>query len=92
MLGRQYLKIIAFFITAYFSFEFSVKSQTNEYVETEINQSTLDTLNKYASMYPDNTQFSLAVVKDSVVSFVGVLKINGKLVAINNKDSVFEVG
>lgn len=92
MLNRQYFLIIGFFVTIYFGFELDLKAQANGYIDTEINQSTLDTLYKYALLYPDNTQFSLAVVKNNIVSFAGVLKRNGSLIVINNKDSVFEVG
>ncbi len=92
MLKRQHFLIIVFFVTVYFGFELDLKAQSNGYIDTEINQSILDTLNKYALLYPDNTQFSLAVVKNNVVSFAGVLKRNGRLIAINNNDIVFEVG
>ncbi|MBN1471589.1 MAG: beta-lactamase family protein [Syntrophaceae bacterium] len=92
MLKRHHFLIIVFFVTVYFGFELDLKPQANGDIDTKINQLILDTLNKYALSYPDNTQFSLAVVKNSVVSFAGVLKRNGRLIAINNKDSVFEVG
>lgn len=92
MLNRQYLLIIVSFITVYFGFELSLRAQEKGYIETDINQSILDTLSNYALLYPDNTQFSLAIVKNDKVSFVGVLKSNDNLIVINNKDSVFEVG
>lgn len=92
MLSRQHFLIIVFFVTVYIGSELDVKAQAIGYINTEINQSTLDTLSKYALLYPDNTQFSLAIVKNNHVSFAGELKSNGSLIVINNKDSVFEVG
>ena len=92
MLNRQYFLITVFLAINYFSFEPNLKAQANGTIDTVISQAMLDTLNKYALLYPDNTQFALAVVKNDKVSFAGVLKINGGLTFINNKDSVFEIG
>lgn len=92
MLNRQCFLITVFLVISYFGIEPNLKAQANGTIDAEISHAMLDTLNKYALLYPDNTQFALAVVKNEKVSFAGVLKINGGLTAINNKDSVFEVG
>jgi len=52
----------------------------------------MDTLKKYALTYPDETQFSVAIIKNDAVTFIGIKKSDGTLISIDNKDSVFEIG
>jgi len=92
MLNRQRFLIAVFLVTTYFGIEPDLKAQANGTIDTGISQAMLDTLNKYALLYPDETQFALAVVKNNKAYFAGVMKIDGGLTLIDNKDSVFEVG
>jgi CubicO group peptidase (beta-lactamase class C family) len=61
-------------------------------IDKTISQSTIDSLKKYALTYPNGTQFSMAIIKNGIVNFIGLSKRNGELVSINNRDSVFEIG
>jgi CubicO group peptidase (beta-lactamase class C family) len=70
----------------------SLKAQNGFLTNKDIPQSTMDTLKKYALTYPDETQFSIAIIKNDTVSFIGAKKTKGKLISIDNKDSVFEIG
>ncbi len=42
--------------------------------------------------FPNNTQFSIALIKDSVFQFIGFIKKNDTLKIIDNRDSLFEIG
>ena len=92
MVHRGGFLLVRFFVIFCFGFVLDTNAQLPGCIDMPIDESTLDTLNKYAFMYPDHTQFSLAVIKNNQVAFAGVLKTNGGLLAINNKDAVFEVG
>lgn len=67
-------------------------SQDKLYFDESISQSTADTIRNFALTYPNETQLSIAIIKDDNVKFIGVKKSNGELISINNKDSVFEIG
>ena len=68
------------------------KAQTKFFIDKKIPQSTIDTIEKYALTYPKETQFSISIIKDGVVSFIGVRKHAAGLSFVNNRDSVFEIG
>jgi CubicO group peptidase (beta-lactamase class C family) len=57
-----------------------------------ITESILDTIVRYASTYPNQTQFSIAIIRNDTVSYIGVLKSDGRLIQVSNEDSVFEIG
>jgi CubicO group peptidase (beta-lactamase class C family) len=60
--------------------------------DKNIPQAAIDTIKKYALTYPNETQFSVALIRNKTVSFIGVQKNNDVITTINNKDSVFEIG
>lgn len=45
-----------------------------------------------AKDFPENTQLSIAVIKNGKASFYGMQIANGKLIATDNKDKIFEIG
>jgi CubicO group peptidase (beta-lactamase class C family) len=67
-------------------------AQDGFFINTNISESTTDTIKKYALTYPNKTQFSIAIIKSGNIHFIGVKKIDGALVSVENKDSVFEIG
>ncbi len=71
---------------------FDLKAQNEFQVDKSILQSTFDTIEKFALTYPDETQFSIAIIKNDSVNFIGLKKREGELVLICNKDSLFEIG
>jgi CubicO group peptidase (beta-lactamase class C family) len=87
---RQTILILLFL--ASFCFSDSLKAQNGSLADKNVPQSAIDTLKKYALTYPNETQFSVAIIKNDTVSFIGVKKKDGTLISINNKDSVFEIG
>lgn len=47
---------------------------------------------KYASVFPDSTELSIALINDNDVMYIGFVKLGDTLMAINNKNSAFEIG
>lgn len=87
---RQTTLIMLFLVS--FCFKYDLMAQNRLLTDEIIPQSAVDTIKKYALTYPNETQFSLAIVKNNTVNFIGVKKKNGTLISIDNKDSVFEIG
>ncbi|MEE9437813.1 MAG: serine hydrolase domain-containing protein [Saprospiraceae bacterium] len=42
--------------------------------------------------FPDSTQVSIALIDNNVVKYYGVEKLNNQIIAVENKNSVFEIG
>lgn len=83
--------LIIYFIVL-FCFNNDLIAQDGFFTDTNIPKSTIDTIKKYALTYPNKTQFSVAIIKNGTVHFIGVKKNDGLLVSVDNKDSVFEIG
>ncbi len=83
---------IAIIFLVFLIVDFDLKAQNDFHVDKSILQSTIDTIENIALTYPDETQFSIAIIKNDSINFVGVKKHEGKLVFICNKDSLFEIG
>jgi len=90
MIRQIFLIAIIFFVSLIVYFD--LKAQNDFQVDKNILQSTIDTIDKIALTFPDETQFSVAIIKNDSVNFIGVKKHEGKLVLICNKDSLFEIG
>jgi len=89
---RQIAFLITVFLIASFHNINDLKAQNGFHIDRTISRSTTDTIKKYALTYPKGTQFSIAIIKNDTVNFIGLLNRNGELVSINNRDSVFEIG
>lgn len=61
-------------------------------VTNELTQAEIDSIASVLSLYPNGTQFSIAFISDSVVSFYGAHRNNDDLENIDNHDRVFEIG
>jgi CubicO group peptidase (beta-lactamase class C family) len=70
----------------------NIEAQNAFHLDRNIPQSAMDTLKKYALIYPAETQFSVAMIKNGTVSFLGIKKKDGMLIPVDSKDSVFEIG
>jgi CubicO group peptidase (beta-lactamase class C family) len=57
-----------------------------------LSQSQIDLITKYVLVFPNRTQLSVAFIANNNVDFIGIEKVNNKLLLINNRDSVFEIG
>ena len=42
--------------------------------------------------FPNNTIVSIAIIKEGIVSYYGVNKLNDTIITVNNEKSVFEIG
>jgi CubicO group peptidase (beta-lactamase class C family) len=82
--------LIIFLLSFYFGHH--LKAQNEFCADQNIPQSAMDTLLKYALTFPNETQFSVAIIKNNAVRFIGVKKKDGILIPVENKDSVFEIG
>lgn len=49
-------------------------------------------LNEHLKNFPDKTQLSIAIIKNSQPTYYGVIKENDSIRFTGNKDSVFEIG
>jgi len=61
-------------------------------VTDELTEVEIDSLASTLSLFPNGTQFSIAFISDSAVSFYGVHRLNDDLKNIDNHDLVFEIG
>lgn len=52
----------------------------------------IDSIASTLSLFPNGTQFSIAFISDSAVSFYGAHRVNDNLKNIDNHDRVFEIG
>jgi CubicO group peptidase (beta-lactamase class C family) len=88
------IKLSAFilFLTLYLSIGTILKSQPSITDNEYLSQAQIDLITTYVSGFPDNTQLSIAFITNNNVDYVGIEKVDGKLLSINNRDSVFEIG
>jgi CubicO group peptidase (beta-lactamase class C family) len=80
------------FLTLHLSFGTILKSQSIITDNNFLSQPQKDLITRYVNGFPDNTQLSIAFIENSNVDYVGIDKVNSKLLSLNNKDSVFEIG
>jgi CubicO group peptidase (beta-lactamase class C family) len=87
-------KIVAsiFFLTLFLQAENILLSQIDVVNNKNLTQSQRDLITKYVSGFPENTQLSMAFITNNKVNYVGIEKVGSKLLLINNRDSVFEIG
>jgi CubicO group peptidase (beta-lactamase class C family) len=88
---NRLLSLYILFIIFIFAIKNS-EAQKNADFKKAIPQAAVDTIYKYVLTYPNETQFSVAIIRNNAVSFIGVQKKNDLITSINNKDSVFEIG
>jgi CubicO group peptidase (beta-lactamase class C family) len=89
---RRIIKAILFFLTLFGSSENCLLSQICIANNKYLSQPQIDIITKYVSGFPNNTQLSIAIISNNNVSYIGMEKVNNKLLSINNSDSVFEIG
>jgi CubicO group peptidase (beta-lactamase class C family) len=58
----------------------------------ELSEWQIETIKKYTSEFPDNTQLSISIIENAHVNFYGILVKDDSLKYVQNKDSVFEIG
>ena len=83
---------IILFLILFLSTGNSLLSQAGIDKDKYLSKSQIDLITKYVSGFPDNTQLSIAFIANNNVNYVGIEKVNDKLLLINNRDSVFEIG
>lgn len=57
-----------------------------------ISSTQVDSIFHTLSYFPNNTQFSIALIDDSSTTFYGAIRTNDTLKTIENKNDVFEIG
>ena len=60
--------------------------------KTDIPLAQIDTIASYIEAFPDHTQLSIALMNDSITSFLGFLRSDGEWRVVENRDSVYEIG
>lgn len=58
----------------------------------DLTQNQKDTIFKYVSTYPNETEISLAFINDTNSLFVGLKRVNDSFILVDNKDRLFEIG
>jgi CubicO group peptidase (beta-lactamase class C family) len=88
------IKLSAFilFLTLFLNIGTILKSQSTISDNKFLSQPQKDLITKYVNGFPDNTQLSIAFITNNNVDYIGIEKVDGKLLSINNRDSVFEIG
>jgi CubicO group peptidase (beta-lactamase class C family) len=87
---RQLAFII--FLTLYLGNGNILKSQTSIGENISLSQSQKDLIKRYISVFPDNTQLSIAFITNNYIQYLGIKKVDNKLLSIDNWDSVFDIG
>lgn len=59
---------------------------------TGISSVQIDSIAQTLRYFPNQTQFSIALVNDSTINFYGAIRINDTLKTIDNSDQAFEIG
>lgn len=72
---------------------FSITQNNSSYAGTTDSTYTNTELVEFLTKgFPDHTQLSIALVKDTLVNYLGFIKGNESLSYVNNKDSIYEIG
>ena len=87
-------KIVAsiFFLTLFLSAENILLSQIDIGNNKYLSHSQIDLITRYVTGFPNKSQLSIAFILNNTVNYVGIEKINNRLLSINNCDSIFEIG
>jgi CubicO group peptidase (beta-lactamase class C family) len=83
---------ITLLLTVFLSIHNIIISQISVDNDNCLSHSQIDLITKYVSGFSNNTQLSIAFITNNNVNYVGIEKNNDKLLSINNRDSVFEIG
>ena len=57
-----------------------------------LSQLQIKLIKQYISEFPNHTQLSIAYITNNNVNYVGIEKIDDKVLSVINRDSVFEIG
>ena len=87
-------KIVAsiFFLILFLSAEDILLSQIDIGNSKYLSHSQIDLITRYVAGFPDKSQLSIAFILNNTINYIGIEKINNRLLLINNCDSVFEIG
>jgi len=58
----------------------------------KLTQNQKDTIFKYISPFPNETEISLALINDTNILFIGLKRVNDSVINVDNKDRLFEIG
>jgi CubicO group peptidase (beta-lactamase class C family) len=81
-----------FFLTLFLPSDNLLLSRNEIHNNKYLSQSQKDFITKYVAGFPDKSQLSLAFISDNTVNYAGIEKTDGRLLSINNCNSVFEIG
>ena len=81
-----------FSLTLFLSAENILLSQIDIGNNKYLSHSQIDLITRYVTGFPNKSQLSIAFILNNTVNYVGIEKINNRLLSINNCDSIFEIG
>lgn len=55
-------------------------------------QRQISAIVEYMEDFPDNTQLAIALIKDGITNFYGIVKENNTLKKVENENKIFEIG
>jgi CubicO group peptidase (beta-lactamase class C family) len=70
----------------------SCSNEQTTVTENGINKEQYELLFDYTKSFPNNTQLSLALIKNGKVDFIGVERVNDTIELIENYNNIFEIG
>lgn len=75
-------------------FSFKARSQGKNLLQPipGFDQAKLDTIAKYVTGFPNNTQLSIAIIKAGKVQYLGVIRQSDEIQSVQNQQAIFEIG
>ncbi len=57
-----------------------------------IDTAQIDTISVYASNFPNGTEISVCIIRDSIPGYIGFSRVNDTLIPVRNEEVLFEIG
>lgn len=84
------MKPIIFYI-AFLAFNNLIHGQIQS-TKANISKAQFELVYKKTKTYPENTQLSIALIKNENVEFLGIKRVNDSIIQTQNRDKIFEIG
>ncbi len=72
--------------------EISVASNNQDFEKSNITKEQSKLIFEKTKVFPNNTQISIAIIKNGIPKFYGIKRGNDSIITVNNERNVFEIG